>query len=141
MTPEEVERGYNNRAAVPEHPEWLARWTARSHAAIETLRPARDVRYGSAPNETLDLYVPRSAVRGTLLFIHGGYWRSLDPSLFSHMARGLNGRGLAVAVMGYDLCPNITISDIIEQARRACVFLCRPACRSGGLPTINAAAR
>jgi acetyl esterase/lipase len=39
------------------------------------------------------------------------------------MARGLNGRGVAVAVMGYDLCPNVTIADIIEQARRACVFL------------------
>jgi arylformamidase len=39
------------------------------------------------------------------------------------MARGLNGRGFAVAVMGYDLCPIVTIADIIEQARRACVFL------------------
>jgi arylformamidase len=25
--------------------------------------------------------------------------------------------------MGYDLCPIVTIADIIEQARRACVFL------------------
>ena len=39
------------------------------------------------------------------LFIHGGYWRSMDPSLFSHMARGLNGRGLAVAVIGLRSVP------------------------------------
>jgi arylformamidase len=57
------------------------------------------------------------------LFIHGGYWRSLDPSLFSHMARGLNSRGVAVAVVGYDLCPEVTIAEIIEQIRHACLFL------------------
>ena len=57
------------------------------------------------------------------MFIHGGWWRSLDPSMFSHMARGLNARGIMVAVVGYDLCPNVGIADIIEQMRRACVFL------------------
>ena len=35
----------------------------------------------------------------------------------------MNARGIAVAVAGYDLCPNVTIADIIEQIRRACVFL------------------
>jgi arylformamidase len=39
------------------------------------------------------------------------------------MARGLNGRGVAVAVAGYDLCPIVTVADIIEQIRRACIFL------------------
>jgi len=57
------------------------------------------------------------------MYIHGGYWRSLDPSSSSHMARGLNGRGVAVAVAGYDLCPIVTVADIIEQIRRACIFL------------------
>jgi arylformamidase len=57
------------------------------------------------------------------LFVHGGYWRSLDPSLFSHMARGLNAHGVAIAVAGYDLCPQVTIADIIDQIRHACIFL------------------
>jgi arylformamidase len=57
------------------------------------------------------------------LFVHGGYWRSLDPSLFSHLARGLNARGLTVAVVGYDLCPIVSIADIIVQIRRVCLFL------------------
>ena len=43
--------------------------------------------------------------------------------MFSHMARGLNARGITVAVAGYDLCPIVTIADIIEQMRRACLFL------------------
>ncbi len=43
--------------------------------------------------------------------------------MFSQMARGLNAHGVVVAVAGYDLCPNVAIADIIEQIRRACVFM------------------
>jgi arylformamidase len=50
--------------------------------------------------------------------------------MFSHMARGLNEHGVAVAVVGYDLCPIVTIGDIIEQSRRACVFLWQRFARS-----------
>jgi arylformamidase len=57
------------------------------------------------------------------LFIHGGFWRAFDPSSSSQLARGLNGRGIAVAMVGYDLCPIVTIADIIVQIRRACIFL------------------
>ena len=125
MTPEDVERGYNNRAAVPEHPEWLARWTALSDAAIETLRPARDVRYGTALNETLDLYVPRSAARGTLLFIHGGYWRALDKSDHGFVAPPFVDAGFAVAVINYDLCPAVSVATIVDQSRNALQWLVR----------------
>jgi arylformamidase len=44
-------------------------------------------------------------------------------SMFSQMARGLNAGGVSVAVVGYDLCPNVAVADIIEQIRRACAFL------------------
>jgi arylformamidase len=39
------------------------------------------------------------------------------------MARGPSERGVSIAVVGYDLCPNVTIADIIEQMRRMCAFL------------------
>jgi arylformamidase len=123
MTPEEVERGYNNRAAVPEHPQWLARWTERSHAAIAALRPLLDVRYGAGAKETLDLYVPRSAARGTLLFIHGGYWRALDKSDHGFVAPAFVDAGYAVAVANYDLCPTVSIATIVDQCRNALQWL------------------
>ena len=128
MAAVDYEAEYNLRARVPEHPEFFARWArdAEDYRA-EMLKRGRaelGLSYGDTPRQTIDLFLPDAGDDAPLaLFIHGGYWRSLDPSLFSHMARGLNGRGLAVAVMGYDLCPNVTIADIIEQARRACVFL------------------
>ena len=72
----------------------------------------------------IDLFLPKPDVTSPLaLFIHGGYWRSLEPALFSQAARGLNGHGVAVAVVGYDLCPQVTIPEIIDQIRQACLFL------------------
>jgi arylformamidase len=41
------------------------------------------------------------------------------------LAKGLNGHGVKVAVAGYDLCPQVAISDIIDQMRQACLFLWR----------------
>jgi arylformamidase len=128
MAAVDYEAEYNLRARVPEHPEFFARWArdAEDYRA-ETLKRGRaelGLSYGDTPRQTIDLFLPDAGNDAPLaLFIHGGYWRALDPSSFSHMARGLNGRGFAVAVMGYDLCPIVTIPDIIEQARRACVFL------------------
>lgn len=130
-TPELVERGYNNRLAVPEHPVWLARWTATSREAIAALAPRQDVRYGRGPKETLDLYVPAGRARGTLLFIHGGYWRALDKSDHGFVAPPFVAEGLAVAVMNYDLCPDVSIGEIVAQARRALGFVVREAPRLG----------
>jgi arylformamidase len=124
----DYEAEYNVRARVPEHPEIFVRWArdAEDYRA-ETLKRGRaelGLSYGDTPRQTLDLFRPQAGDPAALaIFVHGGYWRALDPSYFSHMARGLNGRGVAVAVAGYDLCPIVTISDIIEQIRRACLFL------------------
>ena len=86
MTRDDVERGYNNRAAVPEHPYWLDRFATQSRDAALSLSPTLDIRYGSGPKETLDLFVPADPARGTLLFIHGGYWRALDKADHSFVA-------------------------------------------------------
>ena len=80
--------------------------------------------YGSSLRQFIDLFSPQPDVTAPLaLFIHGGYWRSLDPSMFSHMARGINAHGVAVGVVGYDLCPEVTVAEIIDQIRHACLFL------------------
>jgi len=123
----DVEAEYNNRARVPEHPAIFGRWTREakhhraSHASAELRLP-----YGRTAREHIDLFWP-SAKRDApiVLFIHGGYWRSLEPAMFSHVAAGANPRGLAVALAGYDLCPDVTIERIIEEVRDAAAFLWR----------------
>ena len=124
----DYEAEYNNRARVPEHEEIFLRWAREAeNYRAETLKLGRaelGLSYGDTPRQSIDLFLPEAGDAAPLaLFIHGGWWRSLEPSMFSQMARGLNARGIAVAVAGYDLCPIVTIADIIEQMRRACVFL------------------
>lgn len=118
---------YNNRARVPEHPEIFARWTREAEEyrleALEQKRADLGLLYGTTPRQFIDLFRPAKGDGGLAVFVHGGYWRSLDPSLFSHMARGLNAHGVTVAVAGYDLCPTVTIARIIEEIRHACLFL------------------
>jgi arylformamidase len=119
---------YNPRASVPEHPELFARLARDAEDfRAETLKSGRaelGLSYGDTPRQIVDLFLPAGGSTAKLaMFIHGGFWRAFDPSSFSHMARGMNANGIAVAVAGYDLCPMVRIGDIVEQIRRACIFL------------------
>ena len=131
LTPEQVERGYNNRAAVPEHPYWFEQFAVRSHAAVDALRPVQDIRYGPGPKETLDLFVPAQPARGTLMFIHGGYWRALDKSEHAFVAPAFVAAGYAVANVNYDLCPDVTLAAIVEESRRAVEWIAREGKKHG----------
>lgn len=124
----DYEAEYNNRARVPEHPQIFAGWVRDAELyrlkAMEERRAELGLSYGESPRQTIDIFWPDATQKGPLaLFIHGGYWKSLEPSMFSHLAQGLNGRGVAVAVAGYDLCPQVTIADIVNELRHACLFL------------------
>ena len=125
-----VEREYNLRAAFPDHPQWFARWAAESAAARARLAARLDLRYGSGPKQTIDLF-PAENARGALLFVHGGYWRALDKSEHSFVAPPLVAAGIGVAVMNYDLCPDVDIARIVEECREAVVWLRREGARYG----------
>jgi arylformamidase len=118
---------YDNRARVPEHPEIFARWQREGAAYRAAAHNAKlGLSYGPSLRRTLDLFPAKDDDKAPFaLFIHGGWWRSLEPSMFSQMAAGPNARGVSVAVAGYDLCPNCSIADIIDQMRSACLMLWR----------------
>ncbi|SDS68057.1 alpha/beta hydrolase [Bradyrhizobium canariense] len=114
---------YNNRARVPENPSLIAGW-ARDAAAYRARCKPRAIAYGPGVRNTIDLF-PAAGEGPIVVFIHGGYWQALDGSFFSHCARGLNAHGFSVAVPSYDLCPDVTVNDIIGQMRHASRELAR----------------
>ena len=120
---------YDNRARVPEHQQIFDRWSAENAAYRATARGAElDIRYGSSERQTMDIFPAAdgdAAAAPLAMFIHGGWWRSLDPSMFGQLAAGPNKLGVTVAVAGYDLCPQVTIPIIIEEMRAACLWLWR----------------
>lgn len=124
LTPEFCERGYNNRAAVPDHALYFQRWADTSAAARSELPCMLDLRYGQRPKETLDLF-PAGGKRGLLVFMHGGYWRALDKSDFSYIAPHFVTAGIDVALINYDLCPAVDIGTITDECRNAFTWLAK----------------
>jgi len=127
------EANYNNRKLVPDHGGEIARWQADATAYREEAECAENIpyleeTYGGTARTALDMFWPAATDRETCpiaMFIHGGYWQALDRKFFSHLARGLNLRGVAVAIPSYDLCPDVTIGTITDQMAAACVWLWR----------------
>ena len=119
------EAEFNNRARVPEHPEIMDGWLAASAKWRKDVAEARlDIPYGSTPRQSIDIFKPRKEKPGPIvLFIHGGYWQALGRESFSHMAKGPNKHGVTVAVASYDLCPKVTVREIIGQMRTCCAYL------------------
>ncbi|MGH8851981.1 MAG: alpha/beta hydrolase [Casimicrobiaceae bacterium] len=132
LPPDFAEREYNLRNAFPDHPQWFARWSADSTVARSRLNSQLGLRYGSGPRQTLDLF-PADSPRGALLFIHGGYWRALDKADHSFVAPPFVGQGVGVAVINYDLCPNVSVAHILEECRQAVAWLWREG-RAHGVP-------
>ncbi len=122
--PIDYEVEYNNRARVPEHPQIFARWEREGAAYRAAAHNAEfGVSFGPSKRQALDIFPAADPGAPLALFIHGGWWRSLEPTMFSQSAAGPNVHGVTVAVTGYDLCPACSIADIIAQMRTACLFL------------------
>jgi arylformamidase len=121
----DYEAEYNNRARVPEHPGLIAGWAGDAQAYRESQRNAyRTISYGPGARNIIDVF-PSHGEGDMVVFIHGGYWQALDGSFFSHLAAGLNAHGVGVAIPSYDLCPQVSIDDIIRQMRMATRELAR----------------
>ena len=128
----DLEREYNNRALVPDHPAYFARWERDSRYVRSTLPCTLDLAYGPDARHRLDWF-PATGARGTLVFIHGGYWRSLDKSMFSWLASAYVPARLNVAMLNYRLCPGVRIEQIVDDAIAGMNWLMGDA-RVGALP-------
>lgn len=134
MSPDQA---YDNRAAVPEFPEFLVGWQKASDFARQTARAFS--RHAYLSGQTFDpselCRPPANGLWGTdrcqidffaatvcgprplLIFIHGGYWRSLGPEVFHFLAPAWTDQDIHVAFLGYDLCPSVGIDHIAAQCR------------------------
>lgn len=133
-----LDRQYNNRALVPEHARHFERWARDSQTARERLGGLLDVAYGHGEGERLDIFPavrkPGTPPAPVMVFIHGGYWRSLDKSDHSFLAPAFVKRGACVVVPNYALCPAVTIPDIVLQMVKAVAWVYRCIAVHGGDP-------
>lgn len=114
---------YSNSAYIPGGDTYPARWAERAAAfRVEIAGAGRaelDLPYGDGERERYDLFRPEGAPKGTVVFVHGGYWMAFDKGRWSHLAAGPLARGWAVAMPSYTLCPENRIAGITRQVARA----------------------
>jgi arylformamidase len=130
---------YNNRALVPDHAAHFAQWAQTSADARASLQCTLDIAYGEGPNETLDIFPAKQKNAPVVVFIHGGYWRSLDKADHSFVAPPLHDMGACVVVVNYALCPGteekpVTIPDIAQQMAKALAWTWHNIAQYGGNP-------
>ncbi|XP_042883952.1 kynurenine formamidase-like [Penaeus japonicus] len=101
--------------------------TQLSKAARADLpRPPRlDVPYGSAPRAKLDVYgedLPGDSP--VMVYVHGGYWQELNKDISAYLVEPLYKEGIVSVIVGYDLAPQVSVEDIVEEVRAAVGWAC-----------------
>ena len=138
MSADALDAQYNNRLRVPDFlTRHVALWQARSAEVRARQACLLDVPYGLTPAETLDIFPAGGVRQPVLVFIHGGYWRSMDKTDHSFIAPAFTQSGVCVVVPNYALCSaqgDTTIEVIVWQTLRAVVWVAKHIDRYGGDP-------
>lgn len=118
-----LSRAYDNSGAVADSAMRLAGWRARS-AAMRAIHGGHlDLAYGPRARNRVDLFECGTPSAPLLVFIHGGYWQRNGREDFSCMAEGPLALGLDVAVVGYTLAPEASLTEIAAEIGAALRFL------------------
>lgn len=121
VTGADLDAQYFMRGAVPDWKEYLDGWTADSQAVRRQLGGEFNIAYGPSSDELLDVVLPSRPVSDApvQILIHGGYWKALGKDDFTFLAPPLAAHGIISVVVNYALCPTVTMTELVEQCRRA----------------------
>jgi arylformamidase len=120
-----LDRQYNVRASIPDHLEIFARWKHDSEQfrASVARRAMLNLPYGSDPAQTIDLFRATQTGAPIVVFIHGGYWQSLDKSDFSYIGAHYLEDGINFGAVNYRLAPRVSMDEIVADNRAALLSL------------------
>lgn len=111
---------FDNMGHVPGSAALPAHWAAEAEAYRSgSVTVERDIPYGDAAREGLDIVWPDGPPKGLAVFVHGGYWMRMFRSDWTQFAEGARARGFAVALPSYTLAPDARISRMTQQITRA----------------------
>lgn len=123
MDRETLDAAYNNAAAVADAQAWLAAWREAGAARRAMPGAVLDQAYGPRPRNRIDLFPSGAKDAPLLLFFHGGYWQRNAKEGFASMADGALARGIDVALAGYTLCPEVTMTELVAEAQAAVAWV------------------
>lgn len=117
----DLSRDYLNSAFIPGGDEFYPRWQSKALAFRTALGAwaQLNIPYGPGPRQGFDLFMPETAPRGLMVFVHGGYWLACGREDYSHLAAGALARGWACALPSYTLAPQGRIANMTAEIAKA----------------------
>jgi acetyl esterase/lipase len=97
-------------------------------------RIVSDVPYTANPHprQRLDIYLPPGGDFPTVVFLHGGSWKTGDKNMYGHLGRYFSGQGIAVVIPNYRLSPEVGIADQTADAAKAVAWVVKNVRQYGG---------
>jgi arylformamidase len=119
----ERDAAYDNNAAVKNS----AALIAERNEASATLRASRksflDVPYDDRERTKIDLYPAADKAAPCLVFLHGGYWQRNSREVFAMLVEGVAAHGWSVAIPGYSLAPDASLTQIVAEISQSLDWL------------------
>ena len=136
LSQSELDREYSPSSCIDDINLYLdlyahASQQARQAALLEGSCIA-DLDYGHSQSERLDLFLPQKSGPAPLqVYIHGGYWQALSKEDSHFAAPMFQRQGSFFAALNYSLAPQASLSEIVQQNRRAITWLYQNASQLG----------
>src|SRR6202008_3266091 len=119
----ERDAAYDNNKAVANSPALIAARNEASAKFRASHATALDIPYSNRERTKIDLYPARDKSAPCLVFIHGGYWQRNSRDVFAMLVEGMAARGWSVAIPGYTLAPEATLTEIVKEISLALDWL------------------
>ena len=114
---------YDNNAAVANSAKLIEARNAASAACRQAHPGGLDIPYAPGDRKAFDLYPASDPGAPCLVFIHGGYWLRNSRELFAIYGEGLALAGWSIAMPGYTLAPQASLTAIVQEIGAALDWL------------------
>ncbi|MBR1237055.1 alpha/beta hydrolase [Bradyrhizobium sp. AUGA SZCCT0182] len=111
----ERDAAYDNNAAVKNSAALIAERNQASEALRASRKSILDVPYGDRERTKIDLYPATDGTAPCLVFLHGGYWQRNARDVFAMLVEGVAAHGWSVAIPGYSLAPDASLTQIVAE--------------------------
>ncbi|MCY4460567.1 MAG: alpha/beta hydrolase [Albidovulum sp.] len=130
---ESLDLEYDMKRRCPHFAETFASFESLNARMASHYHCTLDVPFADTDGQKLDIWHGRGN-SPILMFIHGGYWRAFDKAMFRYVAERFVEAGVAVVLNNYDLCPSVSMTEIVRQNRAALAWIYKNAGMIGGDP-------
>ncbi|AMN39035.1 alpha/beta hydrolase [Rhodoplanes sp. Z2-YC6860] len=131
MNRAQLDAAYDNNAAVPDVASRRDGWISRSAEMRKKNPELLDLAYGPRERNRIDVFRCGKANAPLFCFIHGGYWQRNSKDIFACMMAGPLAHGFDTAMIGYTLCPDVTLTELVAETHAAIRYLRQEGPRRG----------